>query len=105
MAASVIKGLGKLAIVGGALYVTVEHGVWSGSHQSANTFNKLTQNLTMHDDYLKQVPSVSDTSSLVKTSWNSGVQTVCSSVANSPEIVSGWTKQLVSSVFPSEDDK
>lgn len=34
-----------------------------------------------------------------------GVQTVCSSVANSPEMVSGWTKQLVSSVFPSEDDK
>lgn len=96
-----MRGLGKVAIVGGALYVTVDQGIWSESKQASSALDRITTKVMLTDDYLKQVPSVSQTSKLMKRSWNSGVQTVCSAVADSPQKVSNWTGQMISSVMDS----
>lgn len=49
------RGLGKVAIVGGALYVTVDQGIWSESKQASNALDRITTKVMLTDDYLKQV--------------------------------------------------
>lgn len=87
MAVPILKGLCKIAIGGGALYVSVEQGIWGSSFDGSKTMNKLTGTLQRQDEYLRQIPSTEQLASNTRQSWNSGVKLTFSALARGPEKV------------------
>ncbi|XP_072173445.1 MICOS complex subunit MIC13-like [Diadema setosum] len=95
MAAPVLRTLGKLGVGGGAIYVSVEQGVWGSSLDGAKTMRSLTGSLKTQDEYLRQIPSSEQLSSNLKQGWNSGVKWTFSSLAAGPEKVKELGNQAV----------
>ncbi|XP_022100534.1 MICOS complex subunit MIC13-like [Acanthaster planci] len=89
MAVAVIKGLGKLAIGAGAVYVTVDQGIWSASPEGTSTLRNLTgaYSIPSREDYLQQMPSAKGIVTQLQEGWNSGVKSTFAYVAAAPEKV------------------
>ncbi|KAK3575961.1 hypothetical protein CHS0354_019280 [Potamilus streckersoni] len=94
MAATVLKTLAKLTIGVGAVYVTVDQGVWDGTGQGDSALNRVKQSvLPATSEYLQKVPSVSDVRRTVLSKWNSGVETAFTSMASTPEATGKYCRQ------------
>ncbi|KAL3885518.1 hypothetical protein ACJMK2_025571 [Sinanodonta woodiana] len=94
MAATVLKTLAKLTIGVGAVYVTVDQGVWDGIRQGDSALNKVKQSvLPATSEYWQKVPSVSDLQRTVLSKWNSGVTTAFTYMAHTPETTGKYCKE------------
>ncbi|KAI0231340.1 hypothetical protein LSAT2_018324 [Lamellibrachia satsuma] len=70
-----VKSLTKLVIGAGAVYVTVEEGVWSTSRNSCKALDRVrTSVLPATSEYINQAPSVSEFHNTLVTKWNYGVE-------------------------------
>ncbi|XP_033625373.1 uncharacterized protein LOC117288575 [Asterias rubens] len=103
MAAAVIKGVGKLAIAAGAVYLTVDQGIWSGSSDSANTFKNLTSTYSIpnQEEYLQQIPSAKGISQQLRNGWNSGIKWSFDYLVTTPERIGNLTSSATSWVTDS----
>lgn len=81
-----VKTLAKVLLGGGAVYVTLDQGIWSTSTQGSNALERVrTTVLPDTSDYLNKVPNAKCINTVAVNSWNSGVEKTFSFLANSPE--------------------
>ncbi|CAF0902040.1 unnamed protein product [Brachionus calyciflorus] len=76
---SFAKLVSKLAIVGGAVYVTVNNSVWDKSEYANKLISQVKESLPEATELIKEVPAKI---SLVEN-WNNGVESVFNVLANS----------------------
>ncbi|XP_014666383.1 PREDICTED: uncharacterized protein LOC106808262 isoform X2 [Priapulus caudatus] len=76
MAASLIKNVIKIGVAGGALYVTIDQGVWSlDGKQGARTLQSVASKVAPDSHvYTKEIPEVKNVTRLMEEKWNRGVQ-------------------------------
>ncbi|XP_038058268.1 uncharacterized protein LOC119729671 [Patiria miniata] len=89
MAVAIVKGLGKLAVGAGAVYVTVDQGIWSASSEGASSLRNLTAAYTIpsQQEYLQQMPSAKGIAAQLREGWNSGVKSTFGYIVAAPEKV------------------
>ncbi|XP_067653777.1 MICOS complex subunit MIC13-like, partial [Haliotis asinina] len=88
----------KLAVGAGAVYVTIDQGVWNNSSNGSQALEKVKGSvLPAATDYAKQIPSLDDVNNTVLSGWNSGVKTVFHYVSSAPDTVGEYSKKAVSS--------
>ncbi|RNA43895.1 hypothetical protein BpHYR1_026154 [Brachionus plicatilis] len=88
---SIAKFGAKLAIVGGAVYVTVNNSVWDKSEYANKAIGKVKEALPETTELLKDLPSKSS----LADKWNHGVERIFDSLANtSPNFESVKNKSL-----------
>ncbi|XP_046334060.1 MICOS complex subunit MIC13-like [Haliotis rufescens] len=98
MATTLVKLASKLAIGAGAVYVTIDQGVWSNSSNGSQALEKVKGSvLPAASDYAKQIPSLDDVNNTVLSGWNSGVKTVFYYVSSAPDTAGEYSKKAVSS--------
>ncbi|KYQ58069.1 hypothetical protein ALC60_03121 [Trachymyrmex zeteki] len=103
----------KSTLVGGVVYYSVRQGLWSKSEDSVQLYGRIYNNITPYvkDNIPKEVinelpplPSTSDLSNSLKSSWNKGVIAsikflsetpthVTTGVQNISEIIWGYIEQ------------
>ncbi|XP_017882895.1 MICOS complex subunit MIC13-like [Ceratina calcarata] len=97
----------KSTIVGGVVYYTYQEGLWSKSEETAKLYRKLYSTLAPYvkdnipeeiTKEVSQLPSVSDVSSLAKTSWNNGVIATMGFLADLPTHTSNGASSLYKTV-------
>ncbi|CAL7933827.1 unnamed protein product [Xylocopa violacea] len=90
---SLLRFAVKSTIVGGIVYYTYEEGLWSKSEETAKLYRKLYVNIAPYvkenipaevTKEVAQLPSVTDITSFMKTSWNKGVITSMKFISNLP---------------------
>ncbi|XP_064645490.1 MICOS complex subunit MIC13-like [Lineus longissimus] len=86
--ASLLKFATKCAIGGGAVYVTLEEGVWSSSNQGSKALATVRTNvIPTAAEYFEKLKERADVRTSVATSWNFGVQKTFSALLAAPETV------------------
>lgn len=84
----------KVLLGAGAVYVTVNEGVWSTSDSGLNAAQRLrTYVLPETIQYWDKMPSARNMCSGVANTWNYGVEKTFNAVANLPETVCYYTGQ------------
>ncbi|KAK2185480.1 hypothetical protein NP493_235g03072, partial [Ridgeia piscesae] len=79
------RNLLKLAVGGGAVYVTVEEGVWSSSNNSCKALDRVrTRVLPATSEYIDQGPSVSEFHNTIVSKWNYGVEQTFGYISDLP---------------------
>ncbi|KAK7500413.1 hypothetical protein BaRGS_00008320 [Batillaria attramentaria] len=101
MAVSIVKQLTKLALGVGAVYITVEQGVWSTdtSHGSKVLENVRATVAPAASEYVNKIPSSHKVNDSVLTAWNKGVTTAFGCIAEAPKYgktAMESTKRLIS---------
>ncbi|CAD5125178.1 DgyrCDS13421 [Dimorphilus gyrociliatus] len=94
MALTIARVGAKLAIGGGALYYTLDKGVWSTNTDASKLIDEV-QNAVLEDTkaYIRTMPSPNETSEKLKGYWNSNVESGFRVVANAPEVVTAKTTE------------
>ena len=49
------RNVAKVGIAGGAVYITLEQGIWSGPREGAVNFTRLTHTIPNQEKYVNQV--------------------------------------------------
>jgi len=97
MALALIKTAAKVGIGAGAVYITMDHGVWGNSHQAATTLQQVrTRYLTATNDYINRMPPATTMNEKAVDTWNNGVQKVFTGIAASPEYIGHYSKKTYS---------
>ncbi|XP_017764115.1 PREDICTED: MICOS complex subunit MIC13-like [Eufriesea mexicana] len=74
----------KATVVGNVVYYTYAEGLWSKPEETAKLYKKICVNVAPYVkenvpkeiiEEIAQLPSVTDITSFIKTSWNQGVMT------------------------------
>ncbi|CAF1295866.1 unnamed protein product [Adineta steineri] len=92
--ASLIKLATKLAIVGGATVLVVNHEVFGANKYTQQIINEVRTKLPDTAEAFDQIPTKHELNNSLVESWNSGVQKTFKWIADAPT----HTSQLVSSV-------
>ncbi|XP_070547287.1 MICOS complex subunit MIC13-like [Ptychodera flava] len=85
MALSLVKNLSKVAIGAGAVYITVDQGLWGDAAQGPVTVKRLSNTLPAQKDYFEKIPSSKQVGDYIRDNWNYGVQKTFGAVADSPQ--------------------
>ncbi|XP_077996997.1 MICOS complex subunit MIC13-like [Glandiceps talaboti] len=85
MALSVVKNLVKVTIGVGAIYLTVEQGVWGDPTQGEVTVKRLSSTIPAQKDYFEKIPSTRQVADTMRENWNSGVQKTFGVISDSPQ--------------------
>ncbi|XP_064596311.1 MICOS complex subunit MIC13-like [Liolophura sinensis] len=98
MASALLKTAAKVAIGIGAVYVTVDQGVWRDSSMGTRALNKVRNSvLPTTNEYINSVPSLAEVNISVLDKWNTGVKKVFGFLAETPSTVSSYSRQAVDS--------
>jgi len=93
MALSVVKVGAKFAIAGGAIYYSVQQGVWGTIDEGTNAMIKMT---SVIDPSIMQKSKEMPSSEVLNTSltsyWNTGVKTIFTSGSQLPETLPELSK-------------
>jgi len=103
MALSLVKIAAKFGIAGGAIYYSVQQGVWGTVDEGTNAMIKMTAAL---DPAIiqksKEVESTMPSSEVLNTSlagyWNTGVKTIFEQGAQIPELTQNYTEKASDAV-------
>ncbi|KAK2575694.1 hypothetical protein KPH14_012084 [Odynerus spinipes] len=78
----VVRFTVKASLVGGIIYYTVQQGLWSNHDESLKLYEKINKNVVPYVknhvppeviDEVSVIPSATDLTNYIKTSWNKGV--------------------------------
>ncbi|XP_011163163.1 MICOS complex subunit MIC13 isoform X1 [Solenopsis invicta] len=93
----------KATLVGGVVYYSVQQGLWSKSEDSVQLYSRLYNNVAPYvkDNIPKEVinelpplPSTSDFSNSVKSSWNKGVIASMKFLSETPTYVTNGVQSI-----------
>ncbi|KAL6260518.1 hypothetical protein P5V15_008042 [Pogonomyrmex californicus] len=93
----------KSTLVGGIVYYSIQQGLWSKSEDSVQLYGRLYNNVTPYikDNIPKEVinelpplPSTSDLSNSVKSSWNKGVIASMKFLSETPTYVTNGVQSI-----------
>jgi len=88
LAKSLLKNGTKIGVGVGAIYVTVDQGIWSSSSSSNNAMDKFkAQVVPATTNVIKQVPSIDDVKYWCVGGWNGGVDKVFRGVDSLPTYI------------------
>lgn len=97
----------KATVVGGIVYYSVHQGLWSKSEDSVQLYGKIYNNVAPYikDNIPKEVvnelpplPSTSDLSNFIKSSWNKGIITSTKFLSNTPTYVTNGVQNIFETV-------
>jgi len=94
MAYTILKFGAKVGIVGGAIYYTVQEGVWGTADEGEKTWNRMLQKVVPQtsehiSEHLKSPVPLANTTE----NWNTGVKTVMQSVSNIPNLTKQYSSK------------
>ncbi|KAK7098773.1 MICOS complex subunit MIC13-like [Littorina saxatilis] len=94
-AVSIAKTLTKVVIGGGAVYATVQQGVWTTNTADSSKVLETVRNSVAPtaSEYISKIPSMREVNNSVVSLWNKGVTTTFHTVADAPK----YGKQVVES--------
>jgi len=99
MALSLVKIAAKFGIAGGAIYYSVQQGVWGTVDEGTNAMIKMTAAL---DPAIIQKSKEMPSSEVLNTSlagyWNTGVKTIFEQGAQIPELTQNYTEKASDAV-------
>ncbi|XP_046586379.1 MICOS complex subunit MIC13 homolog QIL1 isoform X1 [Neodiprion lecontei] len=84
----------KASVAGGFTYYTIREGLWSDPEETVKLYGRMYNNIAPYvkrnipkevATELPELPSVTDITCLVKSSWNKGVITTFKFISNLPE--------------------
>ncbi|KAH0948576.1 hypothetical protein HN011_001695 [Eciton burchellii] len=93
----------KTSLVGGIVYYSVQEGLWSKSEDSVQLYGRIYNNMAPYIknniprevvNELPTLPSTSDISSAVKSSWNQGVMASMKFLSEAPTHVTNGVQNL-----------
>ncbi|XP_076311604.1 MICOS complex subunit MIC13-like [Tachypleus tridentatus] len=93
MIMSLLKTALKLGIGVGAVYVTVDQGIWSEGTQASDAFHKVTNIMPGAREYTQKIPDRSELSRKSVNYWNCGVMYTCSALANLPSLIKDYSRK------------
>ncbi|XP_072019856.1 MICOS complex subunit MIC13-like [Amphiura filiformis] len=105
MALSLLTNLTKLGIAGGAIYITLDQGIWRGPGEGAVNFNRLTHTIPNQERIVTQLPSRDNVTTSAKQTWNTGVHKAFGGLATLPDKASQGSERLVNYVKDSSSSK
>ncbi|CAF0947069.1 unnamed protein product [Rotaria sp. Silwood1] len=92
--ATLLKWATKLAIVGGATVLVINHEVFGTNKYTKQIINEVRTSLPDTAEAFDQMPTKQELNDSIVNSWNSGIQTTFKWLANAPT----HTCQLFSSI-------
>merc|ERR1740131_389672 len=99
MALTLVKTSVKLGVGVGAVYLTLDQGVWSNSQQSSYALQRFkTKVVPATSDYLSQVPSITEVKDSTVDNWNYGIHKVFDGIAASPDTLSSYSRKAVDEI-------
>ncbi|XP_013775516.1 MICOS complex subunit MIC13-like [Limulus polyphemus] len=93
MVMSLVKVALKLGIGVGAVYVTVDQGIWSEGTQASDAFHKVANIMPGAREYAQKIPERSELSRKAVSYWNCGVMYTCSALANLPSVTKDYSRK------------
>jgi hypothetical protein len=95
--AAVIKLSAKIAVAAGAVYATLDQGVWSGtSARGTQALSDISSQIfPATNDYLNKVPTSRCINAAAVNSWNSGIKKTFSVVASAPETACKYSHKAI----------
>ncbi|XP_041355939.1 MICOS complex subunit MIC13-like [Gigantopelta aegis] len=102
MALTLLKTASKVAIGAGAMYITIDYGVWGNSNQASESLEHFKRVISpVSSEYLKKstVPEATWKSegtgvkNVVIDRWNNGVKKTFSYLYDAPETACKYIKQ------------
>ncbi|XP_025087862.1 uncharacterized protein LOC112560306 isoform X2 [Pomacea canaliculata] len=87
MAVALVKNLAKVGVGAGAIYVTIQQGIWStDTKQGYQVLNSVRSSvLPTASEYVSKIPSAEQMCISATQTWNKGVTKVFEGVAEVPE--------------------
>ncbi|KAL5019519.1 hypothetical protein ScPMuIL_002411 [Solemya velum] len=97
MAATLVKSLVKVGLGAGAVYVTVDQGIWTNSHQGSEALSKVKDSvLPAANEYANKVPTFGQINNTVLSKWNCGVKAAFGFFASVPDCAGVYGKKAIS---------
>ncbi|XP_020290100.1 uncharacterized protein LOC109857800 isoform X2 [Pseudomyrmex gracilis] len=103
----IVRFVAKTTFVGSIVYYTVEQGLWSKPEDSVHLYAKIYNNIAPYIknnipkevlNELPPLPSTSDLSNSVKSSWNKGVIASMKFLSETPTYLSNGMQNLTNFV-------
>nr|AIX87759.1 cellular protein AbCp-36 [Androctonus bicolor] len=91
----IIKNIFKIGIASGAVYVTIDQGIWSDSKTSVKSLKIMQdyyERIPGIDNYKKEIVKKTEFSNKATDYWNKGVQYCFSTLAHLPTTVCNGIK-------------
>jgi len=91
------RNTAKVAIAGGAVYYTVQQGVWSNTTEGSAALENVRKTIlpATATEYIAKIPSLRGIYTSTLGMWNTGVETIFSFVANTPQNIKYYSKKAV----------
>ncbi|XP_049842393.1 MICOS complex subunit MIC13 homolog QIL1 [Schistocerca gregaria] len=89
----------KAGVAGGAVYYTVEQGVWNDSNRTTELHRRIQENMRPLiqqipiDMKIPDLPKSGELSHDAQHLWNSGVKATFSFLGDLPSLLTGWSIQ------------
>lgn len=93
----VVMNTAKVAIAGGAVYYTVQQGVWSTTSEGSQALDNVRRTIlpATASEYVGKIPSLQGIYTSTLGMWNQGVESIFSFVANSPQNIKHYSKKAM----------
>ncbi|GFS00323.1 MICOS complex subunit MIC13 [Elysia marginata] len=88
MAAASVKLAAKLGLAGGAVYWTVQQGLWGTAEEGATAGKKFAAAVMPSTvEYLDKIPSYAKVNEAAIKNWNAGLRATFETLSSAPETV------------------
>jgi len=97
MAGSLLKLAAKVGVAVGAVYITLDKGIWSSASRGGMEAlkNLRAQVFPGTNEYLDKVPTTKSLNTSAVNSWNSGVQKTFAAVAAAPDTACMYSRKAI----------
>ncbi|CAG5134378.1 unnamed protein product [Candidula unifasciata] len=94
MALGFAKYAATISLAGGAIYWSVQQGIWGSTKEGSEAGKKLTKTIApATSEYVEKIPSVKDVKTFVRTNWNTGVKTLFTAASQLPEVAGEYKEK------------
>ncbi|XP_012942458.1 uncharacterized protein LOC101860683 [Aplysia californica] len=99
MALSLVKNGTKLALTGGAVYWSVQQGIWGTVQEGSEAMKRLQGSIVPASaEYVEKIPSPGAMSHTAVTNWNTGMKTIFGTASQLPEITGEYSEKASNAV-------
>ncbi|BFZ14121.1 hypothetical protein BsWGS_17160 [Bradybaena similaris] len=99
MALGLAKYAAAISLAGGAIYWSVQQGIWGTTKEGSDAGKKLTKTIApATSEYVQKIPSVKDVNTFVRTNWNTGVKSLFTAASQLPEVAGEYTEKAKTAI-------
>jgi hypothetical protein len=105
MALAAAKIAAKISLAGGAIYWSLNQGIWGTTTEGSDAGKRLTKVIAPSaSEYVEKIPSVKDVNVSAITNWNTGMKTLFTAVSELPATAGEYTEIARSAFTDSSRD-